>query len=272
MGKSYAFISYSRHDKEFVDRLSIDLHNAGIRIWRDVEQIMPGQQWQHALENGLKDSVVLIYVASINSRNSSWMFNELMRFSKTNKLIIPIITDDVGEHSLPDQLKLIQWVDFRHSYDEALKQLLSVFPTDIKEDEAISTPKKKSKGYVFISYAEEDLDFVKRLRKFLTKRDYGYWDYAENDRDYHTQFVNELEDVIIDAEATLSVLSGAWKVSKWTIKEYFFSEEVQTPVFLLRAKTMRPSLAIAGLPYIDFVENADQGFIKLDRELQRKEL
>ncbi len=272
MEESYAFISYSRRDAEFVDRLSTDLHNAGIRVWRDVEQIKPGQQWPHTIEDALKKSLVLIYVSSVNSSESSWMFKELMGFSETNKLIIPVIVDDAGENFLPKQLKAIQWIDFRLSYNTALKQLLSVFPTKIKTDEIITTPIKKLKGYVFISYAEEDLDFVEQLRNFLTEREYGYWDYAESDRNYHTQFVNELEEVIIDAEATLSVLSEAWKVSKWTIKEYFFSEDVQTPVFLLRAKKMRPSLASAGLPYIDFVNNADQGFIELDRELQRKEL
>jgi hypothetical protein len=35
---------------------------------------------------------------------------------------------------------------------------------------------------------------------------------------------------------------------------------------------MRPSLAVAGIPYIDFVSDADQGFVKLDRELKRKGL
>ncbi len=272
MEEAHVFISYSRRDSKFVDRIVVDLNNAGIRVWRDVEQITPGQQWHHAIEDALKKSIVLIYVASKNSQDSSWMFREFMGFSETNKLIIPVIIDDEGEHSLPHQLKVIQWVDFRSSYKDSLQKLLSVFPTGIKEDKPTETLARKSKGYVFISYAEKDLDFVEKLRIFLTEKEYGYWDYSENDRNYHTQFVNELEDVIIDASATLSVLSDAWKGSKWTIREYFYSEEVHTPVFLLRAKEMRPSLAVAGLPYIDFTENSAQGFMKLDRELKRKRL
>lgn len=272
MPDPYAFISYARRDSQFVDRLSTDLQRAGVRVWRDVEQIQPGQQWQRALEDALKDSVVLIYVASEHSGDSSWMFQELMGFSETNKLIIPLIIDDAGEQSLPAPLRMIQWVDFRSSYDAALQQLLSVFPSAVETNQPIQQPNESSRGYVFISYAEEDSDFVARLRQFLTEKKYGYWDYAESDRDYHTQFVSELEGVIIDAEATLSVLSESWKQSKWTVREYFYSEDVRTPVFLLRAKTMRPSLAVAGIPYIDFVANADEGFVKLDRELQRKGL
>jgi len=96
--------------------------------------------------------------------------------------------------------------------------------------------------------------------------------YPASERNYHTQFVRELESVIIDAAATLCILSEAWKNSQWTIREYFFSEEVGIPVFLLRAKEMKPSLAVAGAPYIDFVANVIRGFERLDRELKRKGL
>jgi hypothetical protein len=84
--------------------------------------------------------------------------------------------------------------------------------------------------------------------------------------------VRELEGVIGDAAATLSVLSESWKDSKWTIREYFYSEEIGLPVFLLRAKQMKPSLAVAGSTYIDFASDAESGFRKLDRELRRKGL
>lgn len=80
----------------------------------------------------------------------------------------------------------------------------------------------------------------------------------------------ELEGVIIDAAATLSVLSEDWKRSRWTVREYFFSEEVKTPVFLLKAKEMSPTLAIAGLTFIDFTKSNEDGYKKLDRELKRK--
>jgi hypothetical protein len=268
----YVFLSYTRHDQVFVDKLVADLQQAGVRVWLDTEQIQPGQQWPRAIADALKNAVVLLYVSSRQSRGSIWMEKEFLAFFRTGRLVIPVIVDDAGEQALPSELQQFQWVDFRQSYDVALNKLLSVFPPSVKSDSAITTAKEQLKGYVFISYAEEDADFVEQLRGFLSKRKYGYWDYAESDRNYHTQFVRELEGVIADAAATLSVLSEAWKDSKWTMREYFFSEEVGTPVFLLRAKDMGPSLAIAGTPYIDFVSNVDAGFQKLDRELKRKGL
>jgi hypothetical protein len=272
MTEPYAFISYARRDYTFVDKLAIDLQQEGIRVWRDIDQIKPGQQWQHAIVDALTNAVALLYISSRQSRGSEWMETELLAFFRTGKKVIPLIIDNDGEKALPNELRQFQWIDFRESYDDALRTLLSVFPKSVKSDTAVITPTKQSKGYVFISYSEEDSDFVEQLKGFLSKHKYGYWDYSESDRNYHTQFVRELESVITDASATLSVLSESWKVSKWTIREYFYSEEIGTPVFLLRAKKMSPSLAVAGSPYIDFVLNVDSGFQKLYNELKRKGL
>ena len=39
-----------------------------------------------------------------------------------------------------------------------------------------------------------------------------------------------------------------------------------------KAKPLGPTLAIAGIPYIDFVDDFDAGFKKLEKELVRKGL
>ena len=82
----------------------------------------------------------------------------------------------------------------------------------------------------------------------------------------------ELEGVISEAKGTLSILSPAWKLSQTAIKEYHFSVEVGVPVFLIKAREMGPTLVIAGIPYIDFTQDMEEGFNKLDKELKRKKL
>ena len=150
--------------------------------------------------------------------------------------------------------------------------MLARLPDSVQQNRPVKPEKPKSKGYIFISYAEEDTEFVTALRQFLKERGYGYWDYQDSDRDYHTQLALELEDVIQNASATLSVLSPDWKRSTWAAKEYLFSEQVGTPVFLLMAREMGATLVTAGVPYIDFVHNSEKGFEKLDKELRRKGL
>jgi hypothetical protein len=265
----YVFISYARQDLEFATRLADDLRRRGIETWRDLEQIMPGEDWQEAIGRGLIGAAAALYIASANSGSSQWMEMELNAVINRGNIVIPLVIDDAGVASMPVPLQRLQWVDFRAGYDAALERLLTAIPELIKSEAPIAPAPEKTKGYVFLSYAEEDAPFAQELRRFLAERGYGYWDYSESDRNYHTGLANELEDVILQARATLSLLSPGWKRSTWTMKEYFFSEEVSIPVFLLRVKEVPPTLAIAGIPYIDFVRDRTEGFKHLDRELAR---
>ena len=128
---------------------------------------------------------------------------------------------------------------------------------------------RPAKGYVFLSYAEEDADFLTKLRAFFGERGYAYWEFETSDRDYQKRIDLELEGVISSAVATVSVLSEAWKASTWSLRELFFSQEIGKPVFLLKAKPISPTLAIAGFPYIDFTKNGQQAFTRLAKELER---
>lgn len=268
----YVFVSYSRNDKHFVDKLSANLRQRGINVWIDVENIMPGTDWQSEIEKGLKGATALILVISKDSVKSKWALLELAEMIRFNKFVLPLIIEDVNPDELPESIRNIQWVDFRKSYEDGITALLNALVTISKSAAPVTPQEVKSKGYAFISYAEEDADFVKILKRFLREYGYAYWDYEESDRDYHSQLFLELEGVIIEASATLSVLSEAWKKSMWSVKEFFFSEEVGTPVFLLKAKHISPTLAIAGMTHIDFTKNTEKGFQKLNRELKRKKL
>jgi hypothetical protein len=186
--------------------------------------------------------------------------------------VLPLVLDDVGANKLPRPLADIQWADFRTSYDEGFQSLLRALTAIITPGEPKQGAQRKSKGYVFLSYAEEDKRFVRSLSSFLRERQYGYWDYDESDRNYQSQMFSELEEIIREAAATLSILTPAWKRSRWTIREYLFSEEVGTPVFLLKVEEMGPTLSIAGIPFIDFTKSQDEGLKKLHRELRRKGL
>ena len=270
----HVFISYSRKDAEFVDRLANDLRNAGVNVWRDIDDIAPGEDWAGNIKDAVTKANVFLYVASKDSIHSQWMNREVAIALQMGITVIPVIIDDDGAGNLPTDLRRIQWLDFRKNYNAALSELIKALPKlskseDVKEAQNGSP---KSKGYVFISFAEEDSDFVKELRNALSDRGYGYWDYQNSDRDYHTLLFLELESIIKEASATLSVLSPDWKKSQWAAKEYLFSQDVGTPVFLLMYRDMGPTLVTAGQPYIDFTKSKEDGFAKLDRELKRKGL
>ena len=267
------FISYSRRDKGFVERLSADLRARGVTPWIDVENILPGSNWQTSLVDAVGAASAFIYVISAASLKSVFMAYELSHPAARGKPVFPVIIEDVNLGDLPPAVADLQWADFRVSYEVGLSRLLDGLGNELRgSGKPVSRRPSKSKGYAFLSYAEEDEDFVVELKGFLRDKGYAFWDYQESDRDYHSQWFLEVEGIITEAVATLSVLSEAWKRSKWTVREFFFSDEIGTPVFLLRAKHMGPTLVVAGLNYVDFTIDKVAGFNKLDRELVRKRL
>lgn len=266
MSKLYVFISYSRQDREFVEKLTDALSAAGIETWTDVSNIAPGQNWQVEIEQGLLNAEVFLYIASQNTSTSKWMEQELLAFARGSGRIVPLIVDDAGENSLPIALRDYQWADFRVDFDVALHRLIEGLAA-LRQAEPLASPKAKSKGYVFISYATQDHEFILELKTHMKDRGYTYWDFRESSRDYQVDYTIELEGVIADAEATLSVISPDWKKSSTSLQELHFSKEVHTPVFLLRIKDPGPTLALAGLTFIDFTGLRTKAFENLDAEL-----
>lgn len=265
---NFVFISYSNKDRAFVLRLKNDLNKNGIKTWVDIEQINPGSLWHDEIKNGIEKSSIVLVVLSENYYNSNWVSIELAL--SNNKNIIPIRIDEAIYNKVPLSIRNRQWIDFNENYKFGLSLLLKSIPDNFKHKQPIRASKAKTKGYVFISFCEDDSTFVTELREFLKSQDFAYWDYEEGERNYHIQFFLELESAIENSVAVLSILSPSWKNSKWSIREYIYSEEIGKPIFLIRVKETKPILAIAGQPYIDFAINFEKGFIKLEKELSKR--
>jgi len=272
MSEKYVFISYSRRDHAFVEKLSADLRRLGVQVWRDIESIAPGTNWQEEIEKALLGAPVLLYVASLNSTASRWMDRELEKYFERAGKVIPLVLDDAGENYLRNnRLGTVQWVDFRRDYNSALGSLIEGIGY-LQQEQPVKAPEQKSKGYVFISYAEEDLAFVSQLTDFLGKRGYAYWDYQESERDYDADFYLEIEGRIRDAAGALSLVSPDWKRSSMAIQEYLFARDVKIPTFLIKVRELEPTLVITGRSFIDLTHDPESGLRKLDRELKRKGL
>lgn len=263
----YIFFSYSNKDEAFVTKLKADLNNNGINTWVDVEQISPGSMWQDEIKNAIQNAKIVLVILSENYYNSKWVSIELALSG--DKMIIPIKIDDAIYDKVPSNILNRQWIDFHSNYQDGLISLLENIPKILKKTNPVKSGKPISKGYVFISFCEDDSNFVYELRNFLSAQGFAYWDFEEGERNYHIQFFLELEAVIKDSVAVLSLISPNWKKSKWSIREYIYSEEIGKPIFLLRVKESEPILAIAGQPYIDFANNHSKGFSKLEKELRK---
>lgn len=273
---SHAFVSYSRWARASEDipinRLLQDLRAAGVKLWLAPDDIPAGADYQIAIDQAIDNAGAMLFMASRHLPRAHGMRRELARALDKGLPVFPMIVGLGGLMSMPEEIREFRYFDFVTDYDRSLQSLVAYLPDEVLQSTPVAEHAPRSKGYIFISYAEEDSAFVDQLRDFLKQKGYGYWDYQDSERDYQSLLYLELEDVIRGASATISVLSPDWKKSKWTAKEFLFSDEVGIPVFLLMARPMEPTLVTAGIPYIDFTRDTEQGYSKLDRELRRKGL
>ncbi len=271
---AYVYITYSHRDRDFVDRLCADLGRQGIEVWVDRVQLRAGTDWTNEVNRAIEQADAILVVMSKTSIESSWVADEVdlaMHLRVTDRrLIMPLLIEDV---EMPLRLGVFPYIDFRGEYQKGLNALIGRLPEMVHAAAPIAITEPKAKGYFFLSYAEEDTEFVFSMRKFLEERGYGYFDYQESERDYYgNQMFLELERQISQAAATFCILSPDWKTSQWTPKEFLFALHIKIPTFLLMAREMEPTLILEGIPYIDFVKDRQEGLAKLDRELRRKKL
>lgn len=179
---SHLFISYSRRNLDFVNRLRGDLQRRGIPYWLDKEGLSPGTpNWERAIRAAIRDSSAILWIVSPAAYESEFVNSELAVAEMYNRKIYPIWADGdnwiacvpLGKHN-------IQFVDLRgDSYVAGLKHLLAALGKEKSEltvpeeqtPQAPATPRNPYKGLTAFTEADTG-DFFGReaLVRFLAHR------------------------------------------------------------------------------------------------------
>ena len=116
------FVSYSRHDSEFVKQLASDLKKMNLNIWLDQLDIPVGSKWDTCIEAALNESIGIILVLSESSVKSDNVMDEVNFAISKSKHIIPILLDDC---EVPFRIARIQQIDFREGYEKRIHDILA---------------------------------------------------------------------------------------------------------------------------------------------------
>lgn len=92
------FISYSRADADFVDRLEEKLNEYGIRFWRDIHDATSGRL-EKQVDRAIRHNPTVLLILSENSTNSDWVELEVTMARELEKeldrdVLCPIALDD----------------------------------------------------------------------------------------------------------------------------------------------------------------------------------
>jgi len=124
----HLFVSYSRKDKPFVDRLMADLQSRGMTIWIDNIGLKPGtRNWESGLRTAIREACAVLLVASPDSRQSNYVADEV---SIAEMYKVPVYPVWAAGSEWLDSILLgygrTQHVDARGDrYEEAITRILA---------------------------------------------------------------------------------------------------------------------------------------------------
>ena len=128
------FISYSRRDGAFVDRVDNALAATGRAVWMDRERIAPTAEWLAEIQAGIEDSNTFVFVVSPESLASEMCLLELNHATAHGKRILPVLHRPADSSTIPDDLGRRQWIEFGESddFDRSLAALDAALDVDVE--------------------------------------------------------------------------------------------------------------------------------------------
>lgn len=131
----HIFLSYSRKDSPFMNRVRTDFGRSNLSVWTD-EGIEPGTtSWQLAIEKAIVDSGCIVCILSPDAAQSNWVREELNFARLQNKDIFLMLARGDERISVPFGWSLAQWVDIRtrKAYKASMRQLISILYERLNE-------------------------------------------------------------------------------------------------------------------------------------------
>jgi WD40 repeat protein len=128
------FISYSRRDKAFVQRLNDALDAAGVHAWVDWEGIELAADWMETITTSIQSTNAFIFVISPDSLKSKVCAQELEVALGFNKKLIPILYREPQKgQTMHNKLSATNWVYMRKDddFDGTLPRLVESIKTDL---------------------------------------------------------------------------------------------------------------------------------------------
>lgn len=114
---SHIFISYSRADIQYAEKIVLALSENEIDTWIDWKSIPKGEVWEQEIYHGIEEADAFLFLVSIDSVSSKMCNKEIAHAAKNNKRIFPVFIADVENHEVNQVLE--------NFYSEEQKRLIS---------------------------------------------------------------------------------------------------------------------------------------------------
>ena len=128
------FISYSRRNADFTQKLFKALEAANRSTWADWDDIPAASDWSEEIKEGIEKAESVLFVLSPEWIKSNECHKELTHALKAGKRLIPIVCQMIDPKDIPPELAKINWVYMRESdeFAAAFQTLCAAMDTDLE--------------------------------------------------------------------------------------------------------------------------------------------
>lgn len=179
----HIFISYKRNDPithNFIELLQVQLKSKNFDYWND-RNIVPGENWEAAIDNAIRDAyavILLITRASVNSQYITYEWSSA--FAKKIKVIPLVLEQEVDIHPRLDKTQYIDFSDTSdrtHKWQQLFDELTSIrteFLSTTRINSAHLVTENRISSALIELYSNHKVSVVKPVEILRKLRDLGY--------------------------------------------------------------------------------------------------
>lgn len=128
------FISYSRVDVATAERLERTLTDAGLIVWRDKNEILPGDSFSDDIAAAIDSCFAVVWLASTSSVQATWVRRELAFATDAKKVLVPVLINGMTLIDIPPGIRLLfPHIDFASLDSENWHQQTSEIVRSLRE-------------------------------------------------------------------------------------------------------------------------------------------
>jgi formylglycine-generating enzyme required for sulfatase activity len=131
--KTRVFISYSRKDMAFADRLEVALKARGFEVLIDREEIYAFEDWWKRLQALIARADTVVFALSPDAVASREALREVEYAASLNKRFAPLICRRVEDTAVPEALRRLNFIFFDDpaQFETSVDKLATALQTDI---------------------------------------------------------------------------------------------------------------------------------------------
>jgi TIR domain len=127
------FVSYSRKDQEFVQRLVAALVAEKREVWLDEKDIEPTAEWLKKIFENIDAADNFLFAISPDSVVSTYARKEIDHAALNNKRMVPILYKPVSDEAIPEAVAKYQRINFtgNDELDGKFAKIIAALDTDL---------------------------------------------------------------------------------------------------------------------------------------------